>query len=102
MRDKIKIGDVVIVLELGNYKREAQEPVPFKGEVIEKYEHEMIIKSLATGKEWELYDSQILETFDDAEIGSMFDPRKYGAQEMRQYKIVPMSVEELKEHYDKV
>ena len=69
---------MVIVVDLGNYKPEAREEVPFKAGVIREYDHEVIVKSLVTGKEYEVYYSQLLEYCTMKEIRNMVDLHNYG------------------------
>ena len=70
--------NIVIVVDNGNYKAEYAEKVPFKAKVETKYENEIIVRSLNTGKEYELYYSQILEALDIEEIVRIIDLSKYG------------------------
>ena len=70
------LGQIVIVVSTDNYKN--GEPSPFKGEVVKLYDHEVDIKSLVTGREYELYGFQILELLYDKEIRNMIDLGKYG------------------------
>ena len=44
--------NLVIVLDLGNYKESCRESVPFKAKVVDKYEYELVVKSLKTNKEY--------------------------------------------------
>lgn len=61
----------VIVLDNANYKADYAEKVPFKAIVEQVYDNEIWVKSLETGKQYELYYSQILETMDIGEIEFM-------------------------------
>jgi hypothetical protein len=70
--------NIVIVVDNGNYKADYAEKVPFKAKVEDKYENEIIVRSLKTGKEYELYYHQILEALDIEEIVKMLDLSKYG------------------------
>ena len=53
--------DIVIVLDNSNYNSKYAEKVPFKAKVIDKTATEIWVKSLKTGKEYELYYTQVLE-----------------------------------------
>jgi hypothetical protein len=72
--------NIVIVLDTSNYKTSFAEETPFKGKVIDKYDINIVVKSLQTGKEYELYFPQILEWFDIEEIKNLLDMSKYGKQ----------------------
>jgi hypothetical protein len=41
------LDNIVIVIDVGNYKKEYGEPVPFKAVVEDKFDHEIIVRSLA-------------------------------------------------------
>ncbi len=57
-----EVGHVVSVTDLGNYKVECQEPVPFKAELKEISDYPCYyVESLSTGKVYELYYYQIEE-----------------------------------------
>lgn len=58
----------VIVLDTSNYKKDYSEKVPFKALVKEVYDNEVIVTSINTGKEYELYYNQILESMHIEEI----------------------------------
>ena len=69
----------VIVLDVGNYQREFQEPVPFKATCIDtSYAGMLSVISLDTGREYELYDNQVLETLDIEEIQKLINLKNYG------------------------
>lgn len=70
--------NIVIVIDTSNYKTSYSEEVPFKAVVTEKLTNEVWVKSLDTGKEYELYYNQILEFLDIKEIRRMLDLRGYG------------------------
>lgn len=70
--------NIVIVVDNSNYKATYAEPVPFKAKVGQKYEDTIWVVSLATGKEYELYYNQILESLDIDEITKLIDLSKYG------------------------
>jgi hypothetical protein len=55
----------------------ASEKVPFRAKVKEKFEHEIVVVSLETGREYELYYHQILEALDLDEIVRMIDLTGY-------------------------
>lgn len=71
----------VIVLDTGNYKESYSEPTPFKAIVKDIYDNEIWVVSLITGKEYELYYYQILETMDIEEIKYMLSGGTYGCFE---------------------
>lgn len=71
--------NIVIVVDNSNYKASYAEEVPFKAKVKEKFENEIWVTSLVTGKEYELYYSQILEALELEEIAKMLDLSKYGS-----------------------
>jgi len=61
------VENMVIVLDTSNYKITHNEPTPFRAKVIDITENELWVRSLNTGKEYELYYGQVLEyceTFD--------------------------------------
>ena len=68
----------VIVLDTSNYKESYSEKVPFKAIVEQVYGNEIWVKSLVTGKEYQLCYSQILETMDIEEIEFMLKMDEYG------------------------
>ena len=70
--------NTVIVIDTGNYKSSYSEAVPFKARVVDLYDHEVLVKSLTTNKEYELYHDQVLELLDIKEIKVMLDLKKYG------------------------
>ena len=70
--------NIVIVVSNDNYKSSYAEKVPFKAKVKEKLDNEIWVTSLVTGKEYELYYSQILEALNIEEIIKMLDMSKYG------------------------
>lgn len=70
--------NTVIVLDTSNYKDSYSEKVPFKAVVTDKCEREVWVKSLVTGKEYELYYNQILEGMDIEEIRFMLGGGEYG------------------------
>lgn len=74
--------DVVIVIDLGNYKSEYSEEIPFKAKIINIVEDDVEkgfsawVESLTTGNKYELYFHQILEALDIEEIRSIIDYNK--------------------------
>ena len=70
--------NLVIVLDLGNYKESCRESVPFKAKVVDKYEYELVVKSLKTNKEYEIYYNQILEFYEDEDLKNIVNITKYG------------------------
>lgn len=65
--------NIVIVIDLGNYKKSHSEKVPFRAKVINKSENEIWVKSLVTCKEYELYRYQILECFDEYQLSKIIN-----------------------------
>ena len=70
---------MVIVVDNSNYKADYAEKVPFRAKVLDKYENEIVVISLKTGKEYELYYHQILEELELEEIVKIVDLSKYGS-----------------------
>lgn len=70
--------NTVIVVDNSNYKSEYAEKVPFKAVVLGKYDTNILVKSLNTKKEYELYHHQILEGMDIEDIRKLIDLSKYG------------------------
>lgn len=70
------VDNTVIVIDLGNYKTSYAEPVPFKAVAYEKYEHELWVRSLVTGKNYEIYYHQIIEGLDIEQIKNLLDMSK--------------------------
>lgn len=71
------LDDIVIVVDLSNYKPELREDVPFKAVVIDKYEREVVVASKSTGILYELYYDQILESMEIEDIKRILDLTKY-------------------------
>lgn len=70
--------NIVIVIDVSNYKSSYSEPVPFKAIVTYKSDNEVTVESMTTGKEYELYYHQVLEFLDIQEISKIIDLSKYG------------------------
>lgn len=70
--------NIVIVLDTGNYKASYSEPAPFKAKVIAKYDICTVVKSKVSGKEYELYDNQMIEGLEIEDIKNLLDMSKYG------------------------
>jgi hypothetical protein len=70
--------NIVIVVDTGNYLPSYSEEVPFKAKVIDKDDRGIFVKSISTGKEYDLYYDQILEAMDIEEIKKLLDVSKYG------------------------
>jgi len=68
----------LIVLDNGNYKSSYAEETPFLAAFIKEYDNNVVVVSLETGKEYELYKYQILEFLDIEEIKNIIDLKKYG------------------------
>ena len=73
------LDNTVIVVDNSNYKAEYAEKVPFKAKVTDKNETEIWVKSLKTGKEYELYYTQVLEAMDIEDVVKLLDLSKYGS-----------------------
>ena len=75
----MKKGQLVIVIDTGNYVQSYSEPVPFKAKLYSITEHPCYwVKSLSTGKKYELYENQILEGCHIDEIKELLDISKWG------------------------
>ena len=75
----MKLKDnIVIVIDTSNYKAGFSEDVPFKAEVIDEYDVNILVRSLETGIEYELYFHQILESLDIEEIKHLLNMSNYG------------------------
>ena len=70
--------NIVIVIDTSNYKASFSEEVPFKAKVIDKYDINTVVKSKTTGKEYELYDHQMIEGLEIEQIKNLLDMSKYG------------------------
>lgn len=69
----------VIVLDLGQYKEEYKETVPFIGICKECYQDgTIIVESKTTRQEYELYINQIIEGLDIEEIKNLINLKNYG------------------------
>jgi hypothetical protein len=66
------IKTIVTVLDIANYNSDYQEQVPFKATLFwitgDPAFANYWVRSLVTGKEYEIYDHQILETGGDPEV----------------------------------
>ena len=72
-------GGVVIVICNGNYKASYAEKTPFKAHFYDLTNYPCCwVRSLETGKEYELYPSQILEFMNQEQIENIVDIKKYG------------------------
>lgn len=70
--------NIVIVVDLSNYKASYSEQVPFKAKVLYKTDHITLwVKSLSTKKEYEIYTNQILEGLDDDKLKELINLDKY-------------------------
>lgn len=70
--------NLVIVIDTSNYRATYSEEVPFKAVVTEKFDLTIWVKSINTGKEYELYYDQILEGLEMEDIVKLLDLSKYG------------------------
>ena len=68
----------VIVIDTGNYKASYSEKIPFKAIVKDIYDNEIWVESIVTGKLYELYYNQILESMNIEEIKSLLNLDNYG------------------------
>jgi hypothetical protein len=69
--------NIVIVIDTSNYKVSLSEDLPFKAKVINKYDINTVVKSKTTGKEYELYDHQMIEGLDIEQIKILINMSKY-------------------------
>lgn len=69
--------NIVIVLNNDNYKANYAEEVPFKAIILSRSDMCVIVKSIITNKEYELYPEQILECLDIKKIIDLIDLTKY-------------------------
>ena len=75
----MKEGQVVIVIDTSNYNSSYSEKTPFKAELFSITPYPCYwVRSLVTGKEYELYENQILEGLSIDEISNLLDMSKYG------------------------
>ena len=65
--------NLVIVVDTSNYKATYSEDVPFKAIVKGKFDLTIWVKSITTGKEYELYYNQILEGLEMEDIVKLLD-----------------------------
>jgi len=70
--------NTVIVIDNSNYKPSYAEKVPFKAIVQFKDELVVVVKSISTKKEYELYHNQVLEAMDIEDVRKLIDLSKYG------------------------
>jgi len=72
-------GGVVIVIDNSNYKSSYAEKTPFKAHFYQLDDYPCCwVRSLETGKEYELYPNQILEFMSNEQINNIIDINKYG------------------------
>jgi len=65
----MKEGQIVIVLDTANYQASYCEKTPFKAELYEITDYPCFwVRSLVTGKEYELYEGQMIEGLPIEEI----------------------------------
>ena len=75
----MKEGQIVIVIDTSNYEASYAEQIPFKAELYSITDYPCYwVRSLVTGKEYELYESQILEGLSIDDISNLLDMSKYG------------------------
>lgn len=73
----MKEGQIVIIMDTSNYNN--GEKRPFKAELYEITDYPCYwVRSLSTGREYELYDHQILEFLEIEEIEKILDLNQYG------------------------
>lgn len=72
------LDNVVIVVDNSNYKNIFAEKCPFKGIVEDNCDSTIWVRSIETGKLYELYPHQILESLSMDEITKIIDLSKYG------------------------
>ncbi len=66
--NKDNVDGIVIVIDVGNYKKSYAEEIPFKAKVIRRYDACVLVQSLITDKEYELYFYQTIEGLEIEEI----------------------------------
>jgi len=72
------MDNVVIVVNTDNYKSSYSEKPPFKARILYEYDVNIVVKSLTTNKEYELYSHQILERMEISEIRKLINLENYG------------------------
>lgn len=71
------IGQSLIVIDLSNYS--VGEKVPFGATLDEITDHPCYwVKNKVTGKKYEVYETQILETFPDEDLEKLINLENYG------------------------
>ena len=72
-------GQIVIVVDTGNYSSKYSEEVPFKAKIesITDYPCYWVV-STETGKEYELYENQILEGIEVIKMKKLINLENYG------------------------
>ena len=68
-----------IVIDTSNYKSSYSEPTPFKAKVEHQSDMCVVVTSITTKKEYELYFHQIFEGLEIDKISKMIDMSKYGS-----------------------
>lgn len=64
--------NIVIVIDNSNYKESYAEKCPFKAVITDRWkDNQIVVRSLETGKEYELYYYQILEFLSMEEIADI-------------------------------
>lgn len=72
------MDNIVIVIDTSNYIKEYAEKAPFKAVMFPPLcDGSIWIKSVVTGKEYELYSNQILEMLEINEIEELLNLNKY-------------------------
>lgn len=71
-------GNLVIVIDTSNYNTNYSEQVPFKAIVTQRFEgvFSIWVRSIISGKEYELYPHQILEMLPIEDIAKILDLSK--------------------------
>lgn len=70
--------ETVVVINTSNYKSSYSDKVPFKAQVLDRYDDTIWVVSEETNKEYELYYDQILEFYSDDQLSRFIDVSKYG------------------------
>jgi hypothetical protein len=80
-KDRMKAaeGGLVIVVDTGNYKASYSEEVPFTANLYKTTDYPTCwVRSVVTGKEYELYSNQILELMEEKNIKKLINLKEYG------------------------
>lgn len=68
----------VIVIDTNDYRSYYSEKVPFKAIVQDVYDNKIVVKSIKSNREYELYYHQILESMDMEDVKKLLNLDNYG------------------------